>query len=146
MSFVSPDSPAPSAWVARRTRSYNARGREVVRLESVAAIRFRPTSFVVSGLCRTMGSREPSQWCLVSPTATATPDATCAEAVDLARSAALEDASPGTVGEHLGVEAEGERVVTHYFAATDPAYRDWRWAVTIARASRSKEATVDEVV
>ena len=93
-----------------------------------------------------MGSREPSQWCLVSPTATATPDTTCAEAVDLARAAALEDASPGTVGDHLGVEAEDDRVVTHYFASTDPAYRDWRWAVTIARASRSKEATVDEVV
>src|SRR5436190_1994996 len=123
MSFASPDSPAPSGWVVRRTRSSNARGREVVRLESVAAIRFRPTSFVVSGPCRTMGSREPSQWCLVSPTATATPDTTCAEAVDLARAAALEDASPGTVGDHLGVEAADDRVVTHYFAPPGPAYR-----------------------
>jgi hypothetical protein len=85
----------------------------------------------------------------VSPTATgtrpATPDAICAEAVDLARAAAVEEAS-GTVGEHLGLEADDERVVTHYFASSDPAYVGWRWAVTVARASRSKEPTLDEVV
>ena len=46
----------------------------------------------------------------------AEPDAACAAAVDLARAAAEEDAEPGTVGEHLGVTAEGERLVTHSFA------------------------------
>ncbi len=71
-------------------------------------------------------------------------DAACAEAVDLARSAAEEVAGPALVGEHLGAEAEGDRVVTHLFACLDPAYLGWRWAVTVARASRAKVVTVSE--
>lgn len=74
-------------------------------------------------------------------------DQACADAVDLAREAALEAASvTQTVGEHLGVVAEGDRVATHYFASTHPGYRGWRWAVTVVRASRAKKVTVDEVV
>ena len=82
----------------------------------------------------------------VSPPRTRTrePDEVCAQAVDLARAAAEEAAAPRAVGDHLGVEADGERVVTHFFACLDPAYRGWRWAVTVARASRSKTVTVDE--
>ena len=67
-------------------------------------------------------------------------------AVDLARSAAEELAEPGHVGEHLGSEADGERLVTHYFACLNPAYRGWRWAVTVTRVSRSKTVTVAEAV
>ncbi|MGZ6826269.1 MAG: DUF3027 domain-containing protein [Mycobacteriales bacterium] len=73
------------------------------------------------------------------------PDAACAAALDLARSVAVE-AGGSAVGEHLGVEADDERVVTHSFATTDPAYVGWRWAVTVARADGSDEVTVDEVV
>jgi hypothetical protein len=73
------------------------------------------------------------------------PDAACAEAVDAAREAA-ETAAPGEVGEHVGVEAEGERVVTHRFACLNTAYRGWAWAVTVARASRAKNVTINEVV
>lgn len=80
-----------------------------------------------------------------APTATIEPDEIAAAAVDLAREAAEADA-PGLVGEHLGVDADEPRVVTHYFASLDPAYRGWRWAVTVARASRAKTATVDDVV
>jgi hypothetical protein len=72
-------------------------------------------------------------------------DAVGAESVELAREAAEADA-PGLVGEHLGADADEPRVVTHYFATLDPAYVGWRWAVTVARASRSKTATVDDVV
>jgi hypothetical protein len=50
------------------------------------------------------------------------------------------------VGEHLGVQADDDRVVTHYFRCTALAYRGWRWAVTVARASRQRTVTVDEVV
>jgi Protein of unknown function (DUF3027) len=64
--------------------------------------------------------------------------------VDLARSAAGELAGPGQVGDHLGVEADGDRVVTHLFACLDPAYAGWRWAVTVTRASRSRTVTVSE--
>jgi hypothetical protein len=73
-------------------------------------------------------------------------DAVCAAAVDLALAAAEDVAGMGNVGQHLGLEADDERVVTHYFSCLEPAYRGWRWAVTVARASRSKLVTVDETV
>lgn len=75
-----------------------------------------------------------------------TPDRLCAEAVDLARAAAEEAAAPGVVGEHAGVESDGDRVVTHFFECKEFGYRGWRWAVTVARASRAKLVTLDEVV
>ncbi|MFD7625728.1 DUF3027 domain-containing protein [Streptomyces sp. NPDC059851] len=75
-----------------------------------------------------------------------TPDRLCAEAVDLARAAAEEIAAPGVVGEHVSVIAEGDRVVTHFFECGDPGYRGWRWAVTVTRASRAKNVTLDETV
>ena len=53
---------------------------------------------------------------------------------------------PDDVGEHLGVQAEGERIVTHLFACADPGYTGWRWAVTVVRAPRSKLVTVSETV
>ncbi|MFF2535374.1 DUF3027 domain-containing protein [Streptomyces cyaneofuscatus] len=77
---------------------------------------------------------------------TPVPDRLCAEAVDLARAAAEEAAAPGVVGEHAGVVSEGDRVVTHYFESKEPGYRGWRWAVTVARASRAKNVTLDETV
>jgi hypothetical protein len=82
----------------------------------------------------------------VSPTRTRTrePDQACAQAVDQARAAAAEIAAAGQVGDHLGVQADGDRVVTHLFACTDPAYEGWQWAVTVARASRAKAVTVCE--
>ncbi|WP_320776942.1 DUF3027 domain-containing protein [Streptomyces sp. CRN 30] len=75
-----------------------------------------------------------------------TPDRLCAEAVDLARTAAEEAAAPGVVGDHEGLVSEGDRVVTHYFGCTELGYRGWRWAVTVARASRAKVVTIDEAV
>ncbi|MCB5912290.1 DUF3027 domain-containing protein [Streptomyces pinistramenti] len=75
-----------------------------------------------------------------------TPDRLCAEAVDLARAAAEETALPGMVGEHIDAVADGDRVVTHLFACKEPGYRGWRWAVTVARASRAKVVTLDESV
>ncbi|WKX71019.1 DUF3027 domain-containing protein [Streptomyces sp. XD-27] len=75
-----------------------------------------------------------------------TPDRLCAEAVDLAREAAEEAALPGTVGEHVAAVADADRVVTHLFECEEPGYRGWRWAVTVARASRAKVVTLDETV
>lgn len=71
-------------------------------------------------------------------------DEAAAGAVDLARSAAEEMASPAQVGQYLGAEADGDRTVTHLFESLDPAYTGWRWAVTITRASRAKSVTVSE--
>lgn len=71
-------------------------------------------------------------------------DAVAAAAVDLAREAALEIAEPGTVGEHLGVTVEGERLVSHSFACTAKGYRGWRWVVVLSRIPRARVATVCE--
>ncbi|HXP20317.1 MAG TPA: DUF3027 domain-containing protein [Streptosporangiaceae bacterium] len=81
----------------------------------------------------------------MSPTTTrhAEPDQICADAIDLARSAA-EEAGPGQVGAHLGTETDSDRVVTHLFACLSRSYVGWRWAVTVARAARSKHVTVSE--
>jgi hypothetical protein len=84
----------------------------------------------------------------VSPTRTRTrePDQACAEAVDLARDAVVAVVGADQVGDHLGVQAEGERIVTHLFECADPAYAGWRWAVTVVRAPRAKAVTVSETV
>ena len=74
-------------------------------------------------------------------------DAAAAAAVDLARVVAEGQAGPDAVGDHLGVVAEtGERVVTHSFQCLLAGYDQWRWAVTLVRASRAKTCTVNEVV
>jgi hypothetical protein len=69
-------------------------------------------------------------------------DKQCADAVELARAAVT--AEPA--GEHLGVVAESERLATHYFACGLAGYRGWRWAVTVARAPRSRQVTICETV
>ena len=74
------------------------------------------------------------------------PDATLVGAVDAARAFLTEQVGSADVGEHLGHETEGERVVSHYFACTRAGYRGWRWSVTVARAPRQKAVTFDEVV
>lgn len=77
--------------------------------------------------------------------ATVTLDAACAQAVDIALAAARRRAGVMTVGEHVTVVPEGTRVATHYFDCEHPGYPGWRWAVTVARASRARVVTVSEV-
>jgi hypothetical protein len=74
------------------------------------------------------------------------PDQACAQAVDLAREAAAAAVGADKIGEHVALQVEAERVVTHLFDSTDPAYAGWRWAVTVARAPRAKVVTVNEIV
>lgn len=80
------------------------------------------------------------------PTRAGKPDSALAKAVDLARGVVLEVAEPTEVGDHLGVHAEDERVVTHHFACVRPGYPGWYWSVTLTRAKRAKDMTVNEVV
>jgi hypothetical protein len=80
-----------------------------------------------------------------APDSTSSADAVLSAAVDLARDAAVA-VGDDSVGEHLGVRAEGERLATHAFAANLPGYVGWYWAVSVSRVSRSRTATVDEVV
>src|SRR5713101_5436246 len=92
--------------------------------------------------------RDERELVAVPPTRTRTrePDQACAEAVDLARDAVVAVVGAAQVGDHRGVQADGERIVTHLFDCTDPAYTGWRWAVTVTRAPRSKVVTVSETV
>ena len=72
-------------------------------------------------------------------------DQACADAVDVAR-AGVTEVGPEEVGAYVEAVAEGERVVTHLFECLLAGYQGWRWAVTVARASRSKHVTVCETV
>ena len=74
------------------------------------------------------------------------PDTAAVAAVDVARAALVEEVDAADVGEHLGHLVEGERLVTHLFACERAGYVGWRWSVTVARASRQKTVTVDEIV
>ncbi|MDO5662885.1 MAG: DUF3027 domain-containing protein, partial [Brachybacterium sp.] len=71
-------------------------------------------------------------------------DAVSANAIDLAHAALLDVTDPGQVGDHLRVEASGERMVTHVFECTMPGYRGWFWVVVLTRAPRAKAPTVSE--
>jgi hypothetical protein len=73
-------------------------------------------------------------------------DSVAVAAVDEARAVLVEEVGDGDVGDHLGHLVEGERVVTHLFACNRKGYAGWRWSVTVARASRQKTVTIDEIV
>jgi hypothetical protein len=73
-------------------------------------------------------------------------DAVTLGAAEAAREALLLDVDADQVGDHLGTEVEGDRVVTHLFDCRTPGYAGWRWSVTVVRASRQKTVTVDEIV
>jgi hypothetical protein len=81
-----------------------------------------------------------------SSTSRRAPDAVCSGAVALARQAAVDVAGEAQVGDPVGLDAEGDRVVTHHFACLSAGYRGWRWAVTVSRVPRARTATVSEVV
>lgn len=72
-------------------------------------------------------------------------DQICADAVDLARSE-ITEVGPEHIGGYVEAVPDGERVVTHLFECLLPGYRGWRWAVTVARAPRSKQVTICETV
>ena len=74
-------------------------------------------------------------------------DTILADAVDTARGALAEIAGAQEIGEHLGVTAEGERLVTHRFVSQKRGYQGWTWFATLARVPRAKakDLTVCEV-
>lgn len=72
-------------------------------------------------------------------------DQACAEAVEVARAAAVRRAGVLEVGAHRGVYPEDARVATHQFECVHPGYPGWLWSVTVTRASRARVVTVNEV-
>lgn len=87
-----------------------------------------------------------SETCRVTTIERKANDAAAVAAVDEARAALLDNVDAADVGDYLGHQLEGQRVVTHLFGCTRRGYVGWQWAVTVARASRQKKVTVDEVV
>jgi len=73
------------------------------------------------------------------------PDPVLAAAVDIARAAA-EQVGGEAVGEHVGVSADGELLVTHGFDSKLPGYVGWHWAVSLVRAPEQDFATVADAV
>lgn len=76
-------------------------------------------------------------------------DPAIAGAIDQAKEAAIIEAGNAEyIGEHLAVIMEAERLATHLFACTNPAYVGWQWAVTMASTLSGKTpvVTVTDVV
>ncbi|GAB3257310.1 DUF3027 domain-containing protein [Arthrobacter pigmenti] len=72
-------------------------------------------------------------------------DPLLAAEVDTGRTAVLDVAPEAEVGEHAGVRAEDDRVVTHLFESNVRGYKGWQWFAVLARVPRGKAATVSEV-
>lgn len=73
------------------------------------------------------------------------PDSFLAADVATARAAVQTIAAADDIGVHLGARSEGTRCVTHLFESKKAGYRGWVWFATLARVSRGKESTVNEV-
>lgn len=80
-------------------------------------------------------------------------DPALANAIDQAKDAAIVEAGNSEfIGEHLAVIMEADRLATHLFACTNPAYVGWQWAVTMAStvsktsSGKTPVVTVTDVV
>ena len=73
-------------------------------------------------------------------------DAVLRDARELAHDTVVDEVGASLVGAHVDFAMDTERLGTHTFECTDPAYVGWRWAVSVARAPRAKTATICEVV
>jgi len=70
-------------------------------------------------------------------------------ALDQARAAAIELAGDAAVGDVEEVRVEDTHAATYFFAADQPGYLGWRWAVTLAcagSAGQDQPVTVSETV
>ncbi len=73
------------------------------------------------------------------------PDAFLAADIATARNAVASIAAAEDIGAHVGARSEGVRCVTHLFESRKPGYQGWVWFATLARISRGKGSTVNEV-
>ncbi|MCD4548993.1 DUF3027 domain-containing protein [Schaalia sp. lx-260] len=72
-------------------------------------------------------------------------DEVLASATLVAREAVAEFISEEHLGDHCGFVMEAERLGTHFFHSLKPGYRGWCWAVSVARAPRSRTVTICEI-
>ncbi|WP_083092049.1 MULTISPECIES: DUF3027 domain-containing protein [Rothia] len=72
-------------------------------------------------------------------------DTVLAAAQGVALAGLAEVAPENSIGPVHHLRGEEERLTTHLFECALPGYRGWFWFATLARAPRSKTATVCEV-
>jgi len=73
-------------------------------------------------------------------------DPALATEVDLARTAAQEEAGDEQVGAYVEFHVEDDAAVTYLFEADKAGYGGWRWAVTVTSGGPDTDVTVSEVV
>jgi hypothetical protein len=76
-------------------------------------------------------------------------DPALAAAIDQAKNAAvIEAGNSAFIGDHLAIIMEADRLATHLFTCTNPAYVGWQWAVTMAstRSGKTPIVTITDVV
>ena len=76
-------------------------------------------------------------------------DPTIASAIEQAKEAAVTEAGTAEfIGDHLAVIMEADRLATHLFECTNPAYVGWQWAVTMSSTlvGKTPVVTVTDVV
>jgi len=66
-------------------------------------------------------------------------------AADQARAALLEITPAATIGEVVGSKAEGEHVLSLFFATKLPGYPGWHWTVTMSRIDEESAPSVLEI-
>lgn len=69
---------------------------------------------------------------------------TLAQAVDTARAAIADMTDETSIGEHLGVVAEGAYAASHIFECRTPGYPGWYWTAVLALVPGSETVTVSE--
>lgn len=69
---------------------------------------------------------------------------TLAQAVDTARAAIADMTDESSIGEHLGVVAEGAYAASHNFECRTPGYPGWYWTAILALVPGSDHVTVSE--
>ena len=71
-----------------------------------------------------------------------------AEAINLAQSAAIEDAGDGArVGAFVSIDVdEDNRIATYLFESSIKGYEGWRWGVIVARVDEDSSPTICDVV
>ena len=140
--------PAPSIVAAKRAAQRKPADEMVVIVEDVIKLLDDASEDLRRGHFPT--ARRPRRWaahCAASRTSWRRDvtelkvDATLRAAVDLARSALDGVAEPGSVGDHLEMVMDDDRVATHYFACLTPPTSAGAGRSAF-RAARQKVATV----
>lgn len=67
-----------------------------------------------------------------------------ARAVDTARAAIAEMTDEASIGQHIGVAAEGAYAASHIFECLTPGYPGWYWTAIVAHVPGSEAVTVSE--